>query len=418
MTAKGNFSAGLIPWLVERLAKEGISVELRDQRPEPLPVDNKLAFLHNNVKLRTYQHTAIEAATAYGGGTIWLPTGSGKTEVMIEIARRIGCPGLILVHRKDLLHQTVARFAENLGNQEIVGIIGDGHWKPSVLTVATFQTLYNRLKERDTRVRTWLRERIGQVHVDECQHLPSRTYDKVMSQLRSARWRFGYSATPDKGGDLETFFRVTAHLGPTVCQIAAEELADEGYLVPVDVFIIRVPPPLDKYKDWQKAVKYGIVENAGRNHMIVELAKHLDQTGSGPVVILVERIAHGESLAKALGTQFLAGDAPTSQRQAAWAGLKDGSLNVVVVSKIGEEGLDIPPLAYLIITGGGKAPHLTIQKVGRGMRTSEGKDRLFVFDFLDQGRYLSAHAKRRLKTYKEQPAYSCSTVDFMEVVPQ
>ena len=203
----------------------------------------------------------------------------------------------------------------------------------------------------------------------------------------------------------------------TNSMVAAEELADAGYLVPVDVFMIRVPPPLDKYKDWPRAVKYGIVENVGRNHMIVELANHLDQTGSGPVIVLVERLAHGEHLAKALGAPFMAGNAPTSERQAAWRGLKDGSLNVLVVSKIGEEGLDIPPLAYLIIAGGGKAPHLTIQKVGRGMRTSEGKDRLFVFDLLDTGKYLGNHSKQRRKTYESQPAYSCNTVDFMEVVP-
>ncbi|KKK86116.1 hypothetical protein LCGC14_2766460, partial [marine sediment metagenome] len=370
VTAKGGFAAGLVPWLVERLAKEGIRVELRDQRPESLPKDNKLTELHNSVEFRPYQLTTIDAAIEQERGTIWHGTGAGKTEVMIEVTRRIGRPGLVLVNRKGLMWQTALRFVRQLGlgeeemedllyKQDIIGVIGDGHWKPRIITVATVQTIYNQLKKKDTRVIEWLRGSIGQVHSDECQYQVARSYQKVMSQLWSARWRFGYSATPDKEGDLETFFRVASHLGPTIHKITAAELVDEGYLVPVDVFMIRVSPPFDKYKDWQKAVKYGIVENAGRNHMVVELAKHLDQRGSGPVVILVERIAHGEFLAKALGTQFLAGDAPTSQRQAAWAGLKDGSLNVVVVSKIGEEGLDIPPLAYLIIAGGGKAPHLT-----------------------------------------------------------
>jgi superfamily II DNA or RNA helicase len=415
----------LVPWLVARLAKEGITIEVDDQRPETLPKDTRLAELHNSVEFRPHQQTAINQALALERGVIHHPTAAGKTEVMVEVARRIGRPGLVLGHRKDLMYQSAERMIQTLGlgeslkdfpHQNVVGMIGDGLWEPRILTVCTFQTLYMRLKE-EAGIERWLREEIGQVHVDECHHLPSRSYEKVMAQLWSARWRLGYSATPDKELDPETFFKVASWLGPTVHRVGADELAEKGHLVPVDVFMIRQPPNPASWKKWQEVVEYGIVSNTIRNNHIVTLARHLDETRSGPVVILVERLAHGEALAHALGAPFIAGNAPTPTRQRTWEDMRQGKLNLLVASKVADEGLNIPPLAYLIMAGGGKAPHLTVQKVGRGMRVAKGKDRLFVFDFLDRGKYLEKHAARRLQTYSEQPAYSCSIVNFEEVCP-
>ncbi len=205
-------------------------------------------------------------------------------------------------------------------------------------------------------------------------------------------------------------------MGPTIHLVTAKELAEQGYLVPADVFLIRMPKPPHSYKKWPEAVRYGIVENFTRNKRIVELARHLMTKQRGPVVIMVERLAHGETLARELGTDFIAGNAPTGYRRAAWEGLRDGNLKVMVTSKIADEGLDIPPLAFLILAGGGKAPHLTVQRVGRGMRVAKGKDRLFVFDFLDAGKYLGKHAKQRAATYADQPAYTTTEVDFEEVL--
>lgn len=416
--AKGRFAAGLVPWLVERLAKEGITVELEDKRPDPLPRDARLAGLVNSIELRPHQQEAVTQALTHERGIIHHPTAAGKTEVMVENTRRIGRPALVLVHRKDLMWQTHARFLKTLGvGKDTIGIIGDGVWEPRIITVATFQTLYRRVKDEVEEVLRWLREDIGQVHVDEAHHLPAKSYERVMAQLWSARFRLGYSATPDKQGDLETMFKVASWLGPTLHRVGAEELAALGHLVPADVFMIRMPRPTRTYGDWQEAVQEGIIDNALRNERIVELATRLNRTDSGPVIILVERLAHGERLAYALGTQFISGSASTSARQAAWSALSSGGLNILVTSRIADEGLDIPPLAYLIMAGGGKAPHLTVQRVGRGMRVSEGKDRLFVFDFLDQGRWLKQHAERRLQTYGEQSAYSVSTVHYEEVNP-
>lgn len=351
---------------------------------------------------RDYQRAAIQAALVEKRGVIFHPTGAGKTVVMWHLIVEIGCRALILVHRKDLLHQTYRRFCEYAGGDEHIGTIGDGRWEPNLITVATFQTL----SRNPDKAAPFLRE-IEQVHVDEVHHLPAKTLSEVMAQLVNAYWRFGYSATPFKHGDLETKFKVTSWIGPVIHRLTAEELVSVGGAVPTDVFLITMSDEeKPTYLTYPDAQREGIVENPRRNAYIKELADHLNRTKSGPTIILVERIKHGEILSASIGCPFVAGDDSTKYREKMWRGLREGTINILVTSKIADEGLDIPPLAYLIIAGGGKAAHVTIQRVGRGMRTSEGKQRLFVFDFLDRGKYLASHAKARRKTYEEQPAYS------------
>lgn len=411
MNRSGGFAAGLVPWLVEQLTKNGIAARVVDNRP---PAPAKVLRLANTVntldKLRPHQEEATAAIIEAERGIVWQPTAAGKTEVMIELSRLIGRKALVLVHRKDLLYQTAAAFKATLGDRDIVGIIGDGQWSPNVVTIATFQSIYARLKERLPEVERWLREEIAQVHVDETHHLPAKSYERVMEELWSARWRVGYSATPYKEDNRETFLRVMSWLGPTAHRAEAKQLTEEGYLVPVDVFLIETDPPRRIYRSWEQAVDEGIIHNPSRHDMIVALAKKLSV--SGPVAVLVERLAHGEALAEALQVPFIAGASATAERQRAWDTMRTAKSPILVASTIADEGIDIPPLRYLILAGGGKAPHRTIQRVGRGMRTAEGKDRLYVFDFLDQGKYLSAHAKKRKATYHTQPAYQVAEVDF------
>ena len=187
--------------------------------------------------------------------------------------------------------------------------------------------------------------------------------------------------------------------------------------MPVDVFMVRLPEQKVRWGRYSTAVELGIINHETRNKYITELARRLDKSKSGAVAVLVDRLEHGKKLAATLGCLFLAGAQSGEQRQKAYNEIRAGKRNLIVVSKIADEGLDIPPLAYIIMAGGGKASHLTVQRVGRGMRVSKGKQNLFVFDFLDQGKWLEKHSQARWDTYADQPAYTVKKVNFSEVCP-
>ncbi|KKL19942.1 hypothetical protein LCGC14_2460450, partial [marine sediment metagenome] len=221
--------------------------------------------------------------------------------------------------------------------------------------------------------------------------------------------------TPDKYGDLETMLRVQSWIGPVIHHMKMEELTESGQIVPANIFILPMTavPITDTY---QEEVQLGIINNPYRNATITAIASYYAETDTGPVVVLCERIEHGEKLAEKLECPFINGKTPSARREKVWEGIRGGSINLVVLSTIADEGLDLPNLSYLILAGGGKASHKAIQRIGRGLRSSEGKSELFVFDMMDQGKYLRKHSLNRKATYLAEPAYQVVETSVEEVL--
>jgi DNA excision repair protein ERCC-3 len=405
---RGRFPVGLVEHVRESLKLSEIELEVEDRRTRPQG-DPDLFPLPPTIKLKDYQEKAVAAACAAGRGVIHHPVGSGKTHVLLEVVRRLGVPALALVHRKDLLYQLHER-ARDIYKME-AGIIGDGQWvEAGGLTVATFQTIYRRLRSTYDKadMQQWLR-RFRAVHVDEAHHVEAETYEYVMQHLPNAYYRFGYSATPFRSGDKGTFLRVVGWTGPVVSHLPSAGGIKAGRLVPADIFIISPTAsllPIDL--DWPTAYETGIVKHARRNEIIVRIAQAMRVTG--PVLILVERLEHGAALARALDVPFLSGSATGQERMDKWEDMRQGRADCLVASVIADEGLDIPNIATLILAGGGRAPHRMIQRIGRGMRKSAGKDRLDVFDFADRGYYLGRHYKSRRRAYDRESAYVVAEV--------
>jgi len=404
----GRFPAGLVVHVAATLKLSDIEASIEDRRIRPVGNPN-LFPLAPTIKLKDYQDQAATVACAVDRGIVHHPVGSGKTIVLLEIVKRLGVPTLALVHRKDLLYQLAERARDIYGIK--AGIVGDGRWEDGEgLTVATFQTIYSRLRNLETNKETagWL-QRFQAVHVDEAHHVEADTYAYVMEHLPNAYYRFGYSATPFRSGDRGTYLNVVGWTGPVVSHLPSEKGIAAGRLVPADVFVVNpVPgrPPMDL--DYQTAYATGITNNVDRNDTIIRLADALRQTG--PTLILVERIGHGERLAEGLDVPFMSGSTPGTERVDKWEDMRQGRLDCVVASVIADEGLDIPNIENLILAGGGKAPHRIIQRIGRGMRSSPGKDRLTVLDFADRGFYLGRQYRSRRRTYEREASYTVAEV--------
>jgi len=89
---------------------------------------------------------------------------------------------------------------------------------------------------------------------------------------------------------------------------------------------------------------------------------------------------------------------------------KAGQIDVLISTSILDEGFDAPDTRFLILAGGGKAEHRQTQRIGRGMRASEGKHELTVIDFMDRGHYLGKHSEARLAGYKAEEAFNVTEV--------
>jgi len=85
--------------------------------------------------------------------------------------------------------------------------------------------------------------------------------------------------------------------------------------------------------------------------------------------------------------------------------MQDGDLDVLVASKIFDQGIDIPQLDALILAGSGKSSARALQRIGRVIRNYPGKEKAIVVDFYDNCKFLREHSKARLKVYKTEPGF-------------
>ena len=174
--------------------------EFTDFRCEISPV--RARSYNSTISLRDYQSRAVDAVLRGKNGILVAPCGSGKTQMGLEIAARIGGKTLWLTHTQDLLTQSMTRAREcfDIPASEFGTITGGKVNVGNTITFATVQTLSNVdlfsfTDEWDT------------IIVDECHRCvgsPTRLhmFYKVLSAL-SARYKIGLTATPYRADGLE-----------------------------------------------------------------------------------------------------------------------------------------------------------------------------------------------------------------------
>lgn len=428
-----KFPVGLLP-TVEQVSKRYLKglgeVVITDERPDPKKIDmpDKL----KEIELRDYQVQASEMGFSRGIGLIASCVGSGKTEIACELIRRFSTYTAFLVHRKELLYQAKARLEGRLGVE--VGQIGDGKVDIKPVTVMMFQALARyieddkdlmvkdsfKLEEDDTEVRnvSEILEMFNCVIVDEVVHVPARTFYKVLNQFDSCRYRFGLSASPDREDGQEMV--IFAGVGSIIHKITASELIKQGYLVKPTITMIKIPRNDDVHRGdvYPTVYKNYITENPVRNGRIVEEAYDMIKQGR-KVLILVDRIKHGDIIQKMLKEYCLhlenpvkirlakvKGELCTTLRNKIMSEFKAGELDcVIATSSLYSEGVDIPIADGLVIAGGGKSKTKTRQMIGRVLRIHPDKKDAKIIDCYDNAPYLSNHSKTRLETFWEEEEF-------------
>jgi len=315
---------------------------------------------------------------------------------------------------------------------------------------------------------------------DECQHIPARTFYRVARSLRTDHV-YGLSATPWRDDGLTAV--IHAGLGGIVYpRINSKYLIDEGYLVKPEIYFAQVYddklyPILKKildgdyYDDLNPAeqellqkvtglspedlkrkipkvgkgaagymfVKKAVLRSPERNDYIEDIASMLDQ-GEVSTLLLVDQIDQGELIKERLKeraekevwdprtgelrkykpeAEFLNSRVSDKKRKKILEDFKNGKIDVLIATSLADEGLDIPSMKALMLTGGGKSSIKGLQRVGRVIRVSkkdidpetgrikESEDDLekpfgLVVDIFDQAPYFEKQAKTRKELYEKE----------------
>lgn len=413
-----SFPAGLMRTVIDAARKDGIEIQIIDKRIKPCEYNPNA----NLEWLRDYQGEAVDLVGKRSRGIIWIPTGGGKGEIVVALTRAIPCNWLFVVHRKGLTNDIAKRYDQRaaefypgdamteakmrlMETTQKAGIIGDGKWDPATpgpgaLTCATFQTLAaNTGKPRFDE----LCANVDAVVFDEAHTLPAQSFWKVAMGLQNAYYRVALSGTPLARGDRRSIYTIAA-TGPVIYRVRPDLLIARGVLARPKIRMVECEQ-LSAKATWQGAYGELVVRSTKRNNIIVAMAKKAEK----PCLIFVKEIKHGKILKQRLekagvACDFTWGSDSQSKRDQAVESLVRGDIDVLIGSVVFQEGLDVPSLESVIIASGGKSIIATLQRIGRGMRSNQGKKKTFeVWDILDKGnKWTERHAKDRRRAYLKE----------------
>lgn len=420
---EGTFGTGLLHDILEYLRSQvNCPIDIDDVREVPEKMYSfEWMFPYD---LRDIQTEAIETLKGKCNGIIRIVTGGGKTVLFSKLIQQMGLRTIVCVPSKELLYQTAEVLDKNIGGKDKrIGLLGDGHWpdERSSIVVAMYPSLVS-LRGKTPEERAQFIETMGAFDLlicDECHKVCSndqitKTWETVMDI--NAYYRYGFSATPFEKKDTVAEMLQRSAFGNVVFSIDMEEAREAGYVTPFTVYMLKPKYPAELTRcgttgmTWQEAHEEYLVNNEKRNEAVVSAVKLLLDDGR-KVMVVAQRIAHNEYLAKACAEAFgeenvymLHGQLDSRYRKKSLAEYKARKTPcVMVASSVGNDGIDIPDISGLVLAHGGKSFFQNVQRAGRGLRATAGKEDLVFIDFDDSelGRWFQQHTNKRVQYYRD-----------------
>ena len=339
-------------------------------------------------QLRPEQQTAAREMLAHDTGVLSATTAFGKTIVAAWLIAERGVNALVLVHRRPLVEHLVERLSTFLGlPTKEIGRIGGGKKKATgKLDVAVIQSLVRKGVVRDC-VGNY-----GHMIVDECHHLPARSFALVARRAK-AKYMAGLSATVTrKDGHHPIIFM---QCGPVRYRVDAKAAAvDRPFQHTVHVRPTSFRPVAEADPDQRMQFHHlcqELIADEDRNRNICDEVVNCVREGRSPLV-LTERREHLKALATRLEPRVqnlvvLHGGTRLSETRAVadrLAGIPDGEERVLLATgRYMGEGFDDSRLDTLFLTLPVSWRGTITQYVGRLHRLHEGKSEVRVYDYAD-----------------------------------
>ncbi len=386
---------GYIRQLISLCRRYRVNYRINDQRRSLPSVDFSFKG-----QLRPFQQEAVNRMLAKEFGTLSSPTGSGKTIMALYIVAQRRQPALIIMHTKDLVHQWIARIKSFLSiPEEEIGLIGGGKMViGKKITVALVQSLYKCAEK--------VSPHIGNLIVDECHRIPSRTFTDAVTEFDS-RYMLGLSATPWRRDKLSKL--IFWHLGDVHHEVDKNYLIEAGFVLPADVIFRETDfrPFHDPVMAYSKMLSE-LTTDDERNRLIAADIARESQDTPGVCLVLTDRKKHCETLQAIMkykhnvSADILTGDLTSSQRLEIVQRLNQGRVKVLIATgQLIGEGFDCRQLSTLFLATPVRFSGRVLQYLGRVLRPAPAKSSARVFDYVDvHVDPLMAAAKARRKVYR------------------
>jgi superfamily II DNA or RNA helicase len=383
-----------------------------------------------HISLRPYQKEAIQAwGDNEGHGMYVMATGSGKTITALATVKKLTSRFeeakqplfvvfvLPLKHLLDQWHEEAAEFgfdaikcyetslswrkslSENLSHQLIKksGIV------TAMVTNATlasdnFQKILKSVKVP------------MMIVADEAHNLGSPTYLKSLP--KNAQYRLGLTATPLRYNDEDGTEALFDYFGDAVMEFTLDDAISAGFLVNYHYYPFVCEFNYDEYQEYKAISKRLESEEQSKfeadseleellsgasnkliilrkeleqlkaknmlQHTLVYCGSHTDDEGSRQIEKILGMLGHEVGIK----TRKFTASESLDDRKKILDEFARCELDVIVAIKCLDEGVDVPATKQAFVLSSTSNPREFIQRRGRVLRRSPGKNEAYIYDFI------------------------------------
>ena len=339
--------------------------------------------------LRPYQQSAVDAAwralQAKQNPVIQLPTGSGKSLVLAELAKRVVMAGgrvLIATHVAELVSQNAAEFLQFTGIEPGILCAGlartDKHHN---VLFASVQSLYRPAKRGEI-------EGFNLILIDEahlCAEIKStaKFYPAIFKCFSTAQ-RCGLSATPWRTDG--PIYGEGRYFSDLCYQIDVLNLVHQGFLAPLVGVNAALTLDTSKFKIQAGDFATKSVEDAETDSWLMSVVDNVKKLAEKrkhiavfcPSVKVAERAAEIFTNFEMPASHVVGDTEDRSGRLNDW---RSGKYRVMCSVNVLSTGFNFRALDCIVCIRPTTSLSWWVQCLGRGTRISEGKTNCLVIDY-------------------------------------
>ena len=393
-----------IPYIIEEGVENARDITRKD-------VGNYIKSLKpksqgKSLKIRDYQVEAVQLAISRNRALLVSPTASGKSLIIYSLVRYYQMKELktlILVPTTSLVEQMYTDF-EDYG------------WSSGTYCQKVYQG-YTTKVDKDVVISTWQSlykmprkyfDQFGCVIGDEAHMFKAKSLTGIMTKMHHCKYRFGLTGTLD--GTQTHQLVLEGLFGAAEKVVTTKELIDKSTLANLKIkCIVLKHPNIRKKMTYAEELEY-IVSNEKRIDFVVNLLRHLN----GNTLCLFQLVEkHGKILNdKMKGSEnvyFVYGGTDTSDREKI-RGLVETHTKSTTIASFGvfSTGINIRNINNIVLASPSKSKIRVLQSIGRGLRRSDSKDSILIYDIADDISYNERrnftlnHFTERLNIYNEE----------------
>jgi superfamily II DNA or RNA helicase len=342
------------------------------------------------------------------------PTSSGKSFSIFLLVKYLNRKTLIIVPRTQLVDQLSKDFMEYDGSKTIENDIhqiysGQSKDTPKRIVISTWQSITKMPDE-------WYHQ-FDVIVGDECHAFKAKSLVNIMEKTTKSEYKFGFTGTLD--GSFTNAMILEGLFGSVDKVITTDELMKRKVIAELSIKSIILDYPDEIRKEMKKSkidpkkkITYQeeidfLVQNKLRNNFIANLAHSLD----GNVLVLFRYIdKQGFYLNELMnsknkdrtGIYYIHGESDENVKFDI-KNIIDSQNRAIITASLGvfSEGVNIKNINHIIFASPSKGRIKVLQSIGRGLRISENKSSMILYDIADD-LSMKAYTNHTLKHYAER----------------